>query len=275
LPIPPSPAEYLPRILGSGLSADRDVTELVIVGLDQIEALSRMLDLFRDHKVELFGLESQSLPDTKHFVITAYAGLRSSDCSLETLLGLIRDLLSVQSAKGSELKGSRYEKFLFPIVALDGSRLVITKTETLTEVESHFSKLSEEKGCLVLFATGRQSGLALIRELRRFHQSQTQRDMLVSAEDELRTGGWGLATFDVSQMEEGTVGVVVKDPIMVNSPRARESWLTYGLCAGLIEGIYGMVGHVGKERSFSAGAKELKFKLVELTADQKIQGMGR
>ena len=41
--------------------------------------------------------------------------------------------------------------------------------------------------------------------------------MLLTAEDELRTSGWGLASFDLSQMERGTVGVVVRDPIFASS----------------------------------------------------------
>jgi len=168
---------------------------------------------------------------------------------------------------------SRYNRFLFPVVALDGSRLVIQSTDNLVQVEASFAKLPVDTGNLVLFAMGRQSGLALTRSLRRSGQGTSQQAMLLTAEDELRTSGWGLASFDLSQMERGTVGVAVKDPIFANSEGVKESWTTYGLCAGLIEGIFGMVGHVD-EQSYSAKARQLKFKLVELTPSQNARGMG-
>jgi hypothetical protein len=273
LPLPPTPEEYLPRILGTRRSGEHHVTELVIVGRDQTEALAAMLALFRDHKVELFGLDSQSLPETKHFVITAFVGLKSADCSLEALLSLLRNLLAVESAKGTDMVDPRYEGFLFPVMALDGTRLVITSTENLTQVERAFSKLAEEKGNLVLFATGRQSGLALTRAFRRSDPGATQQAMLATAEDEVRTSGWGLVSFDVSRLEKGYVSVVVTDPIIISDPDATESWMTYGLCAGLIEGIFGMAGHVG-ERSYSVKARELKFKLTELSIGRGSEAMG-
>ncbi len=273
MPLPPKPAEYLPRILGMKQPDSRKVTELVVVGKDHLEALAMMLALFRDHKVDLFGLESQGMPETKLFIISAYIGLDSSDCSVDSLLDLLRNLLAVQSAEGREMGLSRYNKFLFPVVALDGTRLVITSTANLTEVETAFSKLPEDTGNLVLFATGRQSGLALTRSLRRSNPGTSQQAMLVTAEDELRTGGWGLASFDLSTMEKGTVSVVIRDPIFANVPGAAESWTTYGLCAGIVEGIFGMIGHVG-DRSYSAKAKQLRFKLVELSAGQSLHGIG-
>jgi hypothetical protein len=245
----------------------------VVVGKDHVEALAMMLVLFRDHKVELFGLESQSLPESKLFIISAYVGLESAGCSVEELLGLLRNLLAVESAEGMEMGISRNNRFLFPVVALDGTRLVITSTENLTDVETAFSKLPEDTGNLVLFATGRQSGLALTRSMRRSNPGTSQQAMLIAAEDELRTSGWGLASFDLSAMERGTVAVVIRDPIISNISGAVDSWTTYGLCAGVVEGIFGMVGHVG-ERSYSAKAKQLRFKLVELSAGQSLHGIG-
>ncbi|MDA4135912.1 MAG: peroxiredoxin family protein, partial [Thaumarchaeota archaeon] len=67
-----SPDDYQPRILGTGQSSKVPVTELVIVGKDQLEALRKLLDAFKEHGVELLGLESQSMPQTKLFVITAF-----------------------------------------------------------------------------------------------------------------------------------------------------------------------------------------------------------
>jgi|GEM_PF-5953321 hypothetical protein len=273
MPLPPKPAEYLPRILGTKQASARKVIELVVVGKDHVEALAMMLVMFRDHKVDLLGLASQSMPETKLFVISAYVCLESSDCSVETLLGLLRNLLAVQSADGTEMGISRYNRFLFPVVALDGTRLVITSTENLTDVETAFSKLPEDTGNLVLFATGRQSGLALTRALRRSNPGTSQQAMLMAAEDELRTSGWGLASFDLSAMERGTVAVVVRDPIIANTAGAVDSWTTYGLCAGVVEGIFGMVGHVG-ERSYSTKARQLRFKVVELSAGQSLHGIG-
>ncbi|MGD0638692.1 MAG: hypothetical protein ABSA72_11710 [Nitrososphaerales archaeon] len=269
----PKPSEYLPRILGTRQPSARKVTELVVVGKDHVAALAMMLALFREHKVDLFGIESQSMPETKLFVISAYVGLESSDCTVETMLGLLRNLIAVQSADGTEMGISRYNRFLFPVVALDGTRLVITSTENLTDVEAAFSKLPEDTGNLVLFATGRQSGLALTRSLRRTHPGTSQQAMLIAAEDELRTSGWGLASFDLSAMERGAVTVGIREPIIANTGGAGDSWTTYGLCAGIIEGIFGMVGHVG-ERSYSKKTRQLKFKLVELMAGQSLQGIG-
>jgi hypothetical protein len=273
MPLPPKPAEYLPRILGTKQPHARRVTELVVVGKDHVEALEMMLGLFREHKIELYGLESPSMPETKLFIISANVGLESSDCSVEALVALLRNLLSVQSADGTEMGISRYNRFLFPVVALDGTRVVITSAENLTDVEAAFSKLPEDSGNLVLFATGRQSGLALTRSLRRSLPGTSQQAMLIAAEDELRTSGWGLASFDVSAMERGAVAVAIRDPIIPKNLGVTESWTTYGLCAGIVEGIFGMVGHIG-ERSFSTKTGLLRFKLVELTAGQSLHGIG-
>jgi hypothetical protein len=251
------------------------VTEFVVVGRDQIEAITRMLALLKDHKVELLGLESQGLPESLHFVITAYTDMRAADCSLDELLVLLRDLLVVDSAEGASLSSSRYDKFLFPIVALDSSRLVITSAENLAQVEGHFSKLPRDGGTLVLFEMGRQSGLAIARSLRRSHTHVSQKQMLEMSADELRTSGWGLFKFDVAEMESGSVGVEVRDPIMMNIPGATESWWTYGLCSGLVEGIYGMAGYVSGPHTYSEKTKQIKFKLVELSRAQKEVASGR
>jgi len=269
------PDDYQPRILGSGRSSQVPVTEIVIVGRDQVEALTRLLEAFRAHKVELLGLESQSLPGTKLFVITAYTDMASADLPLEKLLALLRRILAVQSARGVELDPSNYDRFLFPVVAVDGSRLVISTAESLAQVEKYFSKLPEDTGTLLLFATGRQSGLALVRALRRSHPGEFQSQMLGHAVDELRTSGWGLFSIDISLMEAGMVKVSVKSPVITDVAGATESWMTYGLCAGVIEGIYGMVGIVSDHRSYSDASNQLKFKLVELTPDQRIKGIGR
>jgi hypothetical protein len=258
-----------------GHPSHADVTELVVVGRDQIEALLRMLTLFRDHKVGLLGLESQGLPETSHFIITAYADTKAADCSLETLLGLLRELFAVESAEGAALSGSRYDRFLFPVVALDSSRLVITSAENLAQVERYFSKLPREAGTQVLFEMGRQSGLAITRSLRRSHTHVPQKEMLAMAEDELRTSGWGLFDFDVAEMERGTVGVTVRDPIVMNVSGATESWMTFGLCSGLIEGIYGMAGYVSGKHAYSEKTRQIKFKLIELSSLQKTEESGR
>jgi hypothetical protein len=76
-------------------------------------------------------------------------------------------------------------------------------------------------------------------------------------------------------LESGEIKVAVKDPIMMDVAGATESWLTYGMCAGVIEGIYGMVGNISVDRSYSASTNQLKFKLVELTAGQTVDGLGR
>src|SRR5271154_6011983 len=219
-----SPDDYQPRILGTGQSSNVPVTELVIVGKDQLEALRKLLDAFKEHGVELLGLESQGMPQTKLFVITAFTNMESADCPLEELLGLLRKLLVIKSARGAQLGGSIYERFLFPVVALDGSRLVVLTTENLAEIERYFSKLSQEDGNLVIFATGRQSGLALIRSLRRAHPGEFQHEMLGMAVDELRTSGWGIFDFDVAMLESGEIKVAVKDPIMMGVAGATESW---------------------------------------------------
>jgi len=269
------PHNYQPRILSTGHASKTPVTELVIVGKDQLEALTRLLDAFRQHKVALLGLESQGMPETKLFVITAFTDLQSADCSLEYLLAKLREFPVVDSAKGAELGGSAYERFLFPVVALDGSRLVVSTAENIAEVGKYFSTLKQEDGNLVIFATGRQSGLALVRSLRRSHPGEFQNEMLGMVVDELRTSGWGVFAFDVSKMEAGSIMVTVTDPITMDVEGSKESWLTYGLSAGVIEGIYGMVGNIGANRTRSADTKTLKFKLVELMAGQTVDGMGR
>ena len=269
------PDEFKPRVLGLGHSSVSSVTEFVVVGKDQIEALTRMLGLFRDHRVRLVGLESQSLPGNAHFIITAYADMNSADCSLEAMLGVLRAVLAIESANGADLRGSRYDRFLFPVVALDASRLVIMSAESLAQVENYFATLPQETGTHALFETGRQTGLAVVRSIRRLHGKSTQKQMLAMAEDELRTSGWGIFTFDVSEMERGTVSVAVREPITMNILGAGESWMTYGLSSGLVEGIYGMAGYATGRHSFSEKTKQLRFKLVELTADQRIEGSGR
>jgi hypothetical protein len=258
-----------------GYPESSNVTEFVIVGKDQIEAITKILALFKEHKVGLVGLASQSLPQVDHFVITAYTDIKSSDLTLPALLDQLRDLLAIESAKGAELGGSRYDKLLFPVLALDASRLVITSAENLAQVENYFSKLPRETGTQALFEVGRQSGLAIVRSLRRLHPREPQKGMLAMAEDELRTSGWGLFSFDVSEMEHGIVGVSVREPIMMNVLGAKESWITYGLCSGLVEGIYGMAGYVSGGHAYSEKTKQMKFKLVELTSDQRDEGSGR
>jgi hypothetical protein len=269
------PDEYRPRILSTGHASKTPVTELVIVGRGQLEALTELLDAFRKYKVELLGLESQSLPDTKLFVITAFTDMRSASCSLEYMLGMLRSLLGVDSAKGGELGGSAYERFLFPVVALDGSRLVVFTAENIAEVGRYFSTLKREDGNLVIFATGRQSGLALVRSLRRSHPGEFQNEMLGMVVDELRTSGWGVFSFDVSSLEAGSIRVAVTDPITMSVDGSKDSWLTYGMCAGVIEGIYGMVGNISANRTRSADKRTMKFKLVELLAGQTVDGLGR
>jgi hypothetical protein len=258
-----------------GYPESSNLTEFVIVGKDQIESLTRILALFKEHRVGLVGLESQSLPEVDHFVITAYTDIKSADLTLPALLDQLRDVLAIESARGAELGGSRYDKFLFPVIALDASRLVITSAENLAEVESYFAKLPRKTGTQALFEAGRQSGLAIVRSLRTLHPRDPQKTMLDMAEDELRTSGWGLFSFDVSELEQGTVGVSVRDPIMMNILGAKESWMTYGLCSGLVEGIYGMAGYVSGGHAYSEKTKQMKFKLVELTSDQRDDGSGR
>ena len=267
--------EYQPRILGTRRSSNVPVTELVIIGKNQLDALRGLLDAFKKHKVELLGLESQIMPETKLFIITTFINMSHSDYRLEDLLAILRGLLSVDSAKGSSLAGSEHESFLFPIVALDGSRLVTSTTQTLSEVQKYFSTLPFEVGNLVMFATGRQSGLALVRSLRRSHRGELQEEMLRIATDELRTSGWGLFSFDASEMEAGVIKVFVNDPIIKGMTGETESWITYGISAGVVEGIYGLVGNINAARSYDSKKSQLKFRIIELKVGQSVDGLAR
>jgi hypothetical protein len=225
VPVPESltPDEYQPRILGTGQSPTLPVTEFVIVGKDQLQALTALLGVLREHNVGLLGLESQSMPATKHFVITTFADMRNSDCGLEEMLETLRRVLAVDSVKGADLEGSAYDRYLFPVVALDGSRLITSPVQNIVEVEGYFSTLSYDAGNLLMFATGRQSGLALVRSLRRSHAGEFQNEMLGMAVDELRTSGWGIFAFDVGALESGTVTVLVRETLSTRaSPRRRK-----------------------------------------------------
>jgi len=190
------------------------------------------------------------------------------DCSAAELADELKRIQVVRTVDFENVSGTLFDRYLFPVMIMDDMRAVVVSAGTLLGIENHYSKFLGQRGKQLLFDGGKQAGLSSLRNMRKLTQKTSARDLLANIEEQLRTMGWGIFKFDTSAIEKGSIEVTVRQPVFSEVDDAQESWYTFGLAAGLMEGLFG-TSMVVATSAYKPDAKELTFKLQEQVANSK------
>jgi hypothetical protein len=88
-----------------------------------------------------------------------------------------------------------------------------------------------------LIATGRPVGKGVSSTLRSYMPWADGPALVSAATEAMRALGWGLCTFDLSEVKEGRVSVTVRNPLSAGLGVQSVSWLLIGVVSGILDDV--------------------------------------
>jgi hypothetical protein len=258
------PERYYPRYLGVATPRGQQTYEFLITGDEEMGALAKVALLFASHKINLNMVGTYQSDGSDGFVFNMYADFAKADCSPSQLVEELKDIQAVRTVETEDVSESLFDRFLFPVMMAKDMRAVVVIASALVSVETHFSKFLGQQGRHLMFESGKQAGLSILKNTRALAQKSSTEELLANLRERLRTTGWGIFSFDTSAVEKGTIEVIVLQPIFSEVDGVQESWYTFGLASGLMEGVFGSP-LVLASSGYKRDAKELAFRLQEQT----------
>jgi hypothetical protein len=234
---------HYPRIVGLAPQERRGSSdkwfELLVTGRDQIGGLAKLTALLAQYSVNLAPSGGYYLitPDT--FVWTTFADFTHSMSPLERVLGDIRRLDFVSRTSAVEVKGAALDQFLFPVVINNNHRGIIMSLSPLLKAEQRLTEMLGSAGAVLMFEEGKAYARDSMEQLRETIPESEPMEFLDTVASWLRTTGWGIITFDTTRFDdEGTVGVLIREPPNSLTEGKPESHFMNGVVVGIIESVY-------------------------------------
>lgn len=250
---------YYPRRLGVLSPRGEAVHEVVVVGEDRVGSLEGVLQIFKEHFVNLLFTTAYDSTASGDFMLNTFADLSRAEGSLNDIKKQIGQLPYVKSVQMEKVDGGRFSRFLFPVVA-GQNRVMIFGAGSMAAIEKRMTEAEGEKGRETLLALGHSAGLEVATELRKFLPWAKSTALMVGAVDQLRAFGWGIFSFDTNS-KQGSIKVTVRKPSFSEVPDATGSMVIIGLASGVLEGASGLSNEVSGRPTYSHDTLEYSFEL--------------
>lgn len=215
--------------------------ELLVTGKDEIGGLSKLTARLANRGVDLSLSGGYYIVAPGTFVWTTFANFDKSRASLETVIKDLRGLGFVTEVEAVEMGKVAFDQFLFPLVIMNGFRGVIMNMGPLLRVEQRLTEQFGSGGAVLMFEEGKQYALESVSQVREALPESSPEELLNAVVAWLRTTGWGIFAFDVSQFEDaGKVKVTIVEPPNAAVRGVDQSHFANGTTAGIIESVFGM-----------------------------------
>jgi predicted amino acid-binding ACT domain protein len=250
---------YFPRRLALVAPQGESIFEFLVTGQDRIGILKQMSATFAKHYVTLTSVDVDTIASGQ-FVLVTYADFRNADADAKQVQKELKALKSVKTVVFGRASDVLFEKYMFPITAGGSNRAIILPVTALIGYEKAVLQRGGKQGEHLLIATGRPVGKGVSNTLRSYMPWADSQALVRAAVDAMRAMGWGLCTFELSRIKEGTVSVVVKNPMFAGLTDTSVSWLLVGVISGILEDVLSFPNRLSG-RPVTSKDRELAFEL--------------
>lgn len=244
---------YYPRYIGlaprqAKLATGR-VFELLVTGRVVPEVASKLAGVMAEHHASLYPSGGYYVYEPGRFVWTTFADLGDSKTAIESVTAGLEGFDFVEQVECNVVGDVLFDRYLFPVLAGNGSRVVVFRLEPLLVVEQRLKEAFGTGGNSIMFEEGRNYALATLKEYEAMLPGYPPSEVLRNVVAGLRATGWGIFSFELSRLQrEGTASVTIVEPPIAVKPEVHESSFTNGLVAGIVEGVSGRKVRVGASK---------------------------
>lgn len=244
---------YYPRYIGlaprqAKLASGR-VYELLVTGSVAPGVAAKLSAVMAEHHVNLYPSGGYYSYEPGRFVWTTFADLSDSKSAIESVTAELDEFDFVEEVECSGVDDVLFDRYLFPVLAGNGSRVVVFRLEPLLLVEQRLKEAFGSGGDTIMFEEGKNYSLATLKEYYAMLPRASPEELLENVVAGLRATGWGLFSFELSRLQsEGTAAVTILEPPTAVKPELNESSFTNGIVAGIIEGLAGRKMRVASSR---------------------------
>jgi hypothetical protein len=233
--------EYFAKNIAITKPPGDHIFEFLIEGRDEIGALESILRAFSKHKINIRTISAgpgQQVEGKRGnlFVTSAFCDFSKADCTIELLLGELRNLPFVRNALSADMTGRLFDRFLFPMKIMGEHRVILFRVEPLLNIEKHLVERMGSGGAAMMFEEGRSYAEEVIAQYKKALPDLEAEALLDSIKDGLRATGWGIFSF--RRASEG-FEVTVTDPPLIEGSEYKENRFFYGVTARILESLYG------------------------------------
>ncbi|MDG6908582.1 MAG: hypothetical protein JRN20_22670 [Nitrososphaerota archaeon] len=150
------PAKYYPRNLGFAKPPGSSVVEFLVVGRDEVGALSKILEVQSRHYLNLLSLNADrhKIGSEESFVVIFFADFSRSEVEIERIANEIRSLNFVKEVSWVRISQSIYDHFNFPLTMFGDIRFIAMRADSLLNIERRIIQEMGSPGASIMFQEG-------------------------------------------------------------------------------------------------------------------------
>lgn len=210
--------------------------EFLTTGQDSVGGLARLTAIFARRNVNLVPSGGYYLLDRNSFVWNTFANFAHAKSTPERVAEELRREDFVSKVESVEVDVSSLDQFLFPVYLNNGYRGVILSAAPLLKVEQRLTEMLGTSGEVLMFEEGKAYAKESVEQFRHAIHGSGGAKLLNDVGSWLRTTGWGIFEFDLTQfVKEDIINVLVREPLIPPDREKRMSSFLNGLVAGVIE----------------------------------------
>ncbi len=254
------PHHFFPRNVTLSKPAGQGITEFLVVGKDELGAVSKVMSIFADHSINFLSSYGESRDEEHNFILTFFAEVDDVESQIEILEKEISSLSFVKQVQSVKMKDRVYDQYLFPITA-GSARVIIMRADPLLNIEKQLFDRMGSAATSIMYEEGRAYARQTTAQMLAISPNMDRDELLENSLDGLRAFGWGIFRYRKS----GEVFEITATDLPFSDPRdAVRSRFVQGSGAGMIETMYGIRLRVASSNYDEADRKlSLRFENVE------------
>ncbi len=227
----PEPDKFVPGYLALSRPKGAKVYELMIAARDVVGATAKVTRIFSEFSVNIIASHSRTDWKTGDYIHLFFCDFAKAKVQIAGVAKELRKLKFMKEVRFVDVSNSIHEKFLFPILAGTGRRVIIIDASAFLSIERRMAEMLGSGGEVLLFEEGKAYVADSFRGSKLLAKELGAEWDLANAIDLFRASGWGLFRF--RQSAEGYV-ITVKNPLSPDGAHVRSRFLE-GAAVGALE----------------------------------------
>lgn len=147
--------QYFGKEIAISVPKGDHIFEFLVEAEDQIGIFERIVEVFSCHQANIISVSASLEEDEQKFAINLFADFSKANCTVDNLLEELKRLRFVTKAYSADMRGKMFDRFLFPIRMMKGSRVLLMQVEPLLSIERHLVESLGSAGSAIMFEEGK------------------------------------------------------------------------------------------------------------------------